>query len=326
MVKGGKFLESIAEADTVVFDKTGTLTVASPKVKKVIPFAGYERDEVLRTAACLEEHFPHSVAQAVVRQAQIEGLLHEEEHAEVKYVVAHGIATAYKGRRIIIGSRHFVEEDEGVRFAPAEQETVAREAEGDSVLYLADEEKLMGFICINDPPRPEAAETIASLRAQGIRHVVMLTGDSEQTARVVAESLGIADWRAQVLPEDKAAIVTALKAEGRKIIMVGDGVNDSPALAAADVSVAMKDASDIARETADITLLRSDLRDLAEARRLGLRLMRRIRGSFRIIVVFNSALLALGLGGVISANTSAILHNVSTICISAAGTSKYLKK
>jgi heavy metal translocating P-type ATPase len=322
LVKGGKFLENMAEADTVVFDKTGTLTVASPQVSKVIPFAGHDRDEVLRTAACLEEHFPHTVAQAVVRRAYDERLLHEEEHAEVEYVVAHGIATAYKGRRVIIGSRHFVEDDEGVFFAPAELETVEKEAGGDSVLYLAREGKLMGFICVSDPPRPEASEVIAALRREGIKHVVMLTGDSETTARATAEALGIADWRSQVLPEDKAAIITSLKAEGRKVIMVGDGVNDSPALAAADVSVAMKDASDVARETADITLLRSDLRDLVAVRQLSARLMRRIRGNFRFIIVFNSALLALGLSGAVSPNTSAVLHNVSTIAVSAASARK----
>jgi heavy metal translocating P-type ATPase len=324
MVKGGKFLESMAEADTIVFDKTGTLTVASPRVSKVVPFAGRERDEVLRTAACLEEHFPHSVAQAVVRRAQEEGIRHEEEHAEVEYVVAHGIATHYRNRRTIIGSRHFVEEDEGVRFAPAELEAVKREAGGDSVLYLAQDGKLVGFLCISDPPRPEAAAVVENLRRAGFRHVIMLTGDSEATARAVAEHIGITDWRSQVLPEDKAAIITALKAQGRKVVMVGDGVNDSPALAAADVSVAMKDASDLARETADITLLNSDLGDLVVVRRLGLRLMRRVRGNFRGIIAFNSALLALGLSGAVAANTSAVLHNASTIVISAASTRKLL--
>jgi heavy metal translocating P-type ATPase len=324
MVKGGKFLERAAEADTIIFDKTGTLTVASPQVSKVVPLDGHSRDEVLRTAACLEEHFPHSVAQAVVRRAQEEGLLHEEEHAEVEYVVAHGIATNYKGRRTIIGSRHFVEEDEGVCFEREELETVEREAGGDSVLYLAQKSKLMGFLCISDPPRPEALEVVNALRREGFERIVMITGDSDSTARAVAESLGLTDWRSQVLPEDKAAMIAAMKAEGRKVIMVGDGINDSPALAAADVSVAMKDASDIARETADITLLNSDLRDLLVVRRLGVRLMRRIRSNFRRIVVFNSALLTLGLAGITATNTSAVLHNASTIVISAASARKLL--
>ncbi|MDR1205981.1 MAG: heavy metal translocating P-type ATPase [Peptococcaceae bacterium] len=317
MVKGGKYLEAIAEADTVVFDKTGTLTVASPVVSRVIPFAGYERDEVLRTAACLEEHFPHSVARAVVRKAQEEQLHHEEEHAEVEYIVAHGIATLYQGKKVVIGSFHFVAEDEKVEITPAQKNQADQEANGDSVIFLGINGKMAGFICVTDPPREKAAEAVAALKSAGIRQVVMLTGDGEATAKIVAERLGIDSYRSQVLPEDKAAIVKALKAEGHKVVMVGDGINDSPALAAADVSVAMKDSSDIAREVADITLLTSDLHSLVTIRKLSQKLMNRIKGNFQSIISVNTAILFLGLTGTITPNTSALLHNAFTMAISA---------
>jgi P-type E1-E2 ATPase len=326
MVKGGKYLEAIAEADTVVFDKTGTLTVASPVVSRVIPFAGYERDEVLRTAACLEEHFPHSVARAVVRKAQEEQLHHEEEHAEVEYIVAHGIATLYRGKRVVIGSYHFVAEDEKVEITPAQKDQADQEAKGDSVVFLGINGKMAGFICVTDPPREKAAEAIAALKAAGIRQVVMLTGDGDATAKIVAERLGIDSYRSQVLPEDKAAIVKALKAEGHKVVMVGDGINDSPALAAADVSVAMKDSSDIAREVADITLLTSDLHSLVTVRKLSQKLMNRVKGNFQSIISVNTAILFLGLTGTITPNTSALLHNAFTMAISASSTRPCLKE
>jgi heavy metal translocating P-type ATPase len=326
MVKGGKYLEAMAEADTVVFDKTGTLTVASPAVSRVVPFAGYERDEVLRTAACLEEHFPHSVARAVVRKAQEEELHHEEEHAEVEYIVAHGIATLHRGKRVVIGSFHFVAEDEKVEITQAQIDQVDKDANGDSVIFLGINGKMAGFICITDPPREQAAEAIAALRSAGIRHVVMLTGDSDATARIVAGKLGIDSYRSQVLPEDKAAIVKSLRAKGRKVIMVGDGINDSPALAAADVSVAMKDSSDIAREVADITLLSSDLYSLVTVRQLSRKLMDRIKGNFRSIISVNTALLLLGLAEIITPNTSALLHNAFTMSVSAASMRPCLKE
>jgi len=320
MVKGGKFLEAMAEADTIVFDKTGTLTEASPRVSKVLPFEGWERDEVLRTAACLEEHFPHSVARAVVRRALEENLLHEEKHAEVEYIVAHGIATTYRGRRVVIGSHHFVAEDEKVEIAGEQMELVDKAANGDSVIYLGVDGKAVGAICISDPPRTESRNVIERLKRLGIERVIMLTGDGEATAKTVAESLGIDEYRAQVLPEDKAAIVEEMKAQGRKVVMVGDGINDSPALAAADVSVSMKGSSDIAREVADITLLTDRLDELVAVRMLARELIKRIHRNFRFIVSFNTALLLLGLGGVITPNLSAILHNASTMGISVACT------
>lgn len=326
MVKGGKFLEAIAEADTIVFDKTGTLTVASPQVSRVIPFDGYERNEILRTAACLEEHFPHSVARAVVRKAQEENLKHEEEHAEVEYIVAHGIATAYQGKRVVIGSHHFVVEDERVEITPEQAELVSENVNGDSVIYLGVDGRAAGFICISDPPRAESRQVIADLKALGIENIIMLTGDGESTAKTVAELLGIDNYRSQVLPEDKASIVEELKSKGSRVIMVGDGINDSPALAAADVSVSLKGSSDIAREVADITLLTDRLEELVTVRLLAQKLMKRIQSNFRVIVSFNTALLLLGLSGVITPNLSAILHNASTMGISAASMRPCLKQ
>ncbi len=320
VVKGGKFFEAIAAADTVVFDKTGTLTKACPRVSRVVPMNGFARDEVLRLAACMEEHFPHSVARAVVRQAQSENLRHEEEHTKVEYVVAHGIATAIHGKRAIIGSMHFVFEDEHIPVSPEELTFMNSACTGDSAIYLAVDGKLAGFLCINDPPRDEAKETIRRLRELGVQRVVMLTGDNENAARQMSETLGIDECHAGILPQDKAAIVEGLKREGHRVVMVGDGINDSPALAAADVSVSMKDSSDIAREVADITLLDSNLAQLVTARKLGRRLMRRISGNFNFIVAFNTALLALGIGNILTPAASALLHNLSTIGIAAAST------
>ncbi|MDR2501654.1 MAG: heavy metal translocating P-type ATPase [Oscillospiraceae bacterium] len=324
VIKGGKFLEAAAEADTVVFDKTGTLTTACPQVFHVGAFGGFTRDEVLRTAACIEEHFPHSLARAVISKAKEEGLSHEEEHADVTYIAAHGIATFYGGRRVVIGSRHFVEEDEHIPILPEQSAQIEAEAQGASVLYLGADGRLAGFLCIADPPRPEAIEVVAGLRALGVRHIVLLTGDGDQAARAMSRRLGIDECRAQVLPEDKQAFVENLRSSGHKVLMVGDGINDSPALAAADVSVAMRDASALARETADVTLLSDDLRGILTLRLLGLRLLRRIRGNFGFIAGFNSALISLGLSGAISASTLALLHNASTTAVSAASTKPLL--
>lgn len=317
VVKGGKHLESFAHADTIVFDKTGTLTNACPKVEKVIPFGKYSEDEVLKISACLEEHFPHSVAKAVVKEAQNRGLHHEEEHAEVEYVVAHGIATTLHGKRCIIGSEHFVVEDEGVKLTIKQKKTIETDCVGYSTIYLAIGNKLAGIICISDPPRDEAAEAISMLKEKGIDNVVMLTGDHITAAERTADMLGITQFEAQVLPEDKARIISELKDQGRTVIMVGDGINDSPALALSDVSVAMKDSSDLAREVADITLLSGDLRDLASMRVLSERLFRRIKRNYGIIIAFNTALILLGLGGFITPSVSSLLHNGSTMLISA---------
>lgn len=317
MVKGGKYLEAFAEADTIVFDKTGTLTAACPQVSSVVALGEFRRDEVLRTAACLEEHFPHSVARAIVKKASEEGLNHEERHAEVKYVVAHGIASALDGKKVVIGSPHFVFEDEGIPLTEEDQGKLANIDGEDSAVYLAVGGKLAGAVFIHDPVREEAAEVITGLRQLGIRNVVLLTGDGEEAAKAACRRLGIDQYLARVLPEDKAAKVEDLKAEGRKVIMVGDGINDSPALSAAHVSVAMKDASDLAREVADIALLSADLWELLTLRRLSMALMERISGNYRRILCLNTAFLLLGLGGIFPPSVSAFCHNASTVAISA---------
>ncbi|MGM9936612.1 MAG: heavy metal translocating P-type ATPase [Candidatus Ornithomonoglobus sp.] len=326
VVKGGKHLESFAHADTIVFDKTGTLTNACPVVEKVIPFGEYSEDEVLKISACLEEHFPHSVAKAVVRAAHLKGLHHEEEHAEVKYVVAHGIVTMLHGERAIIGSEHFVFEDEGVELKEEQRAFIEAESSGYSTIYLAIAGRLAGIICISDPPREEAAEAVCMLKNKGIHNVMMLTGDHISAAERTAQMLGIEQFEAQVLPEDKARIVSDLKEDGRTVIMVGDGINDSPALALSDVSVAMKDSSDLAREVADITLLSGDMRDLALLRELSERLFRRITHNYGFIVAFNTALILLGLGGFITPSLSSLLHNGSTMLISAHSMKPLLKE
>lgn len=317
MIKGGRYLEAFAEADTIVFDKTGTLTAACPQVSSVMAFGDFQRDEVLRTAACLEEHFPHSVAKAIVNKAFEEGLNHEERHAEVTYVVAHGIASQMDGEKVIIGSPHFIFEDEGVSLTAEERAKLKSVGGEDSAVYLAVGGKLAGAVFIHDPVREEAAEVIAGLRQLGIRNVILLTGDGEEAAKAACRRLGIDHYLARVLPEDKAAQVERLKAEGRKVIMVGDGINDSPALSAAHVSVAMKDASDLAREVADIALLSADLWELLTLRRLSMALMERVSENYRKILWFNTAFLLLGLGGVIQPSVSALCHNASTVAISA---------
>ena len=325
-VKGGKYLEAYAHADTIVFDKTGTLTNAEPKLEKVISFSDYSEDEILTIAACLEEHFPHSVANAVVIGAEKRGISHSEEHTEVEYVVAHGIATTLHGQRAIIGSKHFVVEDENVTVTKEQQNIIDEKSGSCSVLYLAIGGELAGALCISDPPRKEAKQAIDMLKKQGIKNVVMLTGDSYRAAKATAAMLGITDYKCQVLPEDKHRYVEEMKQNGQKVIMVGDGINDTPALAAANVSVAMNDASDIARETADITIKGSDLRALVRVRKLSKDLMKRINKNYRFIIAFNSALLLSGFMGVIQPSVSAFLHNASTMMICAKSMTPLTKK
>lgn len=326
VVKGGKHFESFSNADTIVFDKTGTLTNACPIVEKVIPFGDYTEELVLKTAACLEEHFPHSMAKSVVNAAHERGLNHEEEHADVEYVVAHGIVTSLHGKRAIIGSEHFVVEDEGVAISNGDRDIIEKESNGFSTIYLAVAGKLAGVICISDPPRSEAAQAIKMLRKQGVKNIVMLTGDHISAAKRIADMIGVDRFEAQVLPEFKADYIKQLKDEGKKVIMVGDGINDSPALAAADVSVAMKDSSDLAREVADVTLTSGDLRDLTTVRELSKRMLERINANYSFIVLFNTALILLGMAGVITPSLSSFMHNASTMLISAHSMKPLLNK
>ena len=326
MVKGGKFLENYANADTIVFDKTGTLTNATPEVVDVIPMSRrYKRDDILRMAACIEEHFAHSIATAIVKQAEKEGLKHEEDHSEVKYIVAHGIVTEYDGKRAVIGSRHFLFDDEKVKVTKTQERKINKNAEEHSVVYLAIDGKLEGIICIDDPVREEAKYVIEELKSLGIENVIMLTGDSESGAKAGAEALGITEYRSQVLPEEKSRIVEELKAEGKTVIMVGDGINDSPALAAADVSVSMKNSSDIAREVADISLLSDDLYDLVTLRKLSVGMLDKINDNYRNIVAVNGSLLVLGVLGVIPPSTSSMIHNLSTMLFGVMSTKSVLK-
>lgn len=315
-VKGGKFLEKTAEADTIIFDKTGTLTKAHPVVAEVISFNGESADELLRTAACLEEHFPHSMAKAVVNAAKEKGLEHEEKHSKVEYIVAHGISSRVDGRKVVIGSYHFVFEDEGCRVPEHMQETFANLPSEYSQLYLAMEGELAAVICISDPIRAEAAEVIAMLKKSGFSKIVMMTGDSERTASAVAKMVGVDEYYAEVLPEDKAAFVEREHAQGRKVVMVGDGVNDSPALSAADVGIAISDGAQIAREVADITIEADDLYALAALRSISKSMVRRIHKNYIQIVGINSGLILLGVAGLLQPTTSALLHNTSTLAIS----------
>ena len=316
-VKGGKFLEAVAEADTIVFDKTGTLTKAHPTVVDVVNFNDeYSSDDMLRVAACLEEHFPHSMAKAVVDAASKRELSHEEMHTKVEYIVAHGIATSINGKRTVIGSYHFVFEDEKC-VVPAGKELLFESLPlYYSHLYLAIEGKLSAVICIEDPLRDEAAAVVNSLKKAGISKVVMMTGDSERTASVIAKKVGVDEYYAEVLPEDKAAFVEKEKAKGRKVIMIGDGINDSPALSAANVGIAISDGAEIAREIADITVGSDDLYQIVTLKYISNALMKRIRSNYRKIVGFNSGLIALGVAGVLPPTTTALLHNGSTILIS----------
>lgn len=315
-VKGGKYLEAVADADTIVFDKTGTLTKAKPTVVDVVSFNGAEPDELLRIAACLEEHFPHSMAKAVVDAAQQKNLAHEEMHTKVEYIVAHGISTTIDGKRAVIGSSHFVFEDENCTIPEGKQELFDSLPKEYSHLYLAIEGKLAGVICIEDPLREEAEAVVNSLKRAGITKVVMMTGDSERTAAAIAKRVGVDEYYSEVLPEDKAGFIEKEKAAGRKVIMIGDGINDSPALSAANVGIAISDGAEIAREIADITVGSDDLYQIVTLKLLSDSLMKRIRGNYRFIVSFNLGLILCGVAGILQPTTSALLHNTSTLLIS----------
>lgn len=321
VIKGGKYLEALANADVIVFDKTGTLTTATPKVERIITLGAMSEEEVLTTAACLEEHFPHSLARSIVQAAKDAGLHHEgENHSEVDYIVAHGIASKINRKKVRLGSAHFIFDDEGIPCPKGLFERLEAEAPRASTVFMAVGGKLEAVICIADPLRAEAKQTLHALRELGIGHHVMLTGDSEICARSVANELGIDEYHAQVLPEDKSRFIEDLKAQGHTVAMVGDGINDSPALAAADVSIALNDASDIARAVADVSVMNSSLQELLVLRRLAAELMARIRRDYRLIVGFNSGLIALGILGILPPTTAAYLHNASTVVITAANT------
>lgn len=315
-VKGGKFLEAVAAADTIVFDKTGTLTHACPRVAQVVSFGTKEEAEMLRLAACLEEHFPHSMANAVVEEAKRRGLRHEEYHSKVEYLVAHGIASTVDEERVLIGSAHFVFEDEGCIIPEGEQERFDALPPEYSHLYLAVGGQLAAVICIADPLREEAEEVLSALRTLGITSTVMLTGDSYRTAAAIAAQVGVDDFRAGVLPADKAEYVARLRREGHTVLMVGDGINDSPALSEADAGIAISDGAAIAREIADITIAADSLWELVELRRIAMALMARIHSNYRFVIGFNGTLIALGVAGVLPPATSATLHNLSTLGVS----------
>lgn len=315
-VKGGKFLEAVADADTIVFDKTGTLTKATPTVKEIVPFSDYSENDLLRIAACLEEHFPHSMAKAVVDAAKERHLSHEEMHSKVEYVVAHGISSSIDNRKVLIGSSHFIFEDEGCTIPSEYQERYDSLKPEYSHLYLAIEKQLVAVICIEDPLREEAVEMVRDLKKAGIRKVVMMTGDSERTAAAIAKRVGVDEYYAEVLPEDKANFVEKEKSEGRKVIMIGDGINDSPALSAADAGIAISDGAEIAREIADITIAADDLREVVTLKLLANAMMKRIHMNYRNIVGINSGLILLGVTGIVQPTVSALLHNASTLMIS----------
>ena len=315
-VKGGKFLEAVAQADTIVFDKTGTLTHACPVVAKVIPFGGRNEDDMLRVAACLEEHFPHSMANAVVRAARERDLAHEEMHSQVEYIVAHGISSMVENKKVVIGSAHFIFEDEQCTVPADEQDKYDALPPEFSHLYLAIGGELAAVICIADPLRPEARDVMKALRALGIKRTVMLTGDSERTAAAIAAEVGVDDYRAEVLPEDKANFVEQERAAGHTVIMLGDGINDSPALSAANVGVAISGGAAIAREIADITIAGENLFELVALRRIAQGLMSRINSNYRFVIGFNGSLIGLGVAGVLAPATSAMMHNLSTLGIS----------
>ena len=322
-VKGGKYLEALAKADTIVFDKTGTLTRATPQVVQVVPFSGCGEQEVLQLAACLEEHFPHSMANAVVRAAKERGISHEEMHSEVEYIVAHGIASSLDGKRVVIGSEHFVVEDEQVEISEAHKALIAEQTEGLSPLYLAVDGKLMGVIGVQDPLKAGVPEAVAELRRLGFTRVVMLTGDNERTAARIAEQAGVTEFRANLLPEDKYAFIENLKAQGANVVMVGDGVNDAPALALADVGIAMGQGTAVAKEVADITLTGGNLGAIVSLRRMSEGLMERLGGSFKAVMLINSGLLAAGIAGVITPQMSSLLHNASTVTLSMRNSKRY---
>lgn len=313
VVKGGKYLELLSQVDTVVFDKTGTLTNAVPKVSKIIStHDGYDEEQILRIAACLEEHFPHSVAAAIVEEAAQKGLHHPETHEKVEYIVAHGIASSFEEKRAIIGSRHFIFEDENVPLPDTDMAILEEKIGSDSAVYLAVEQKLVGIICVSDPPRDDAISTIRGLREQGIQEIIMITGDSEGTAKHISETIGLDRYFAAILPDGKAKLIQELKEEGKKILMVGDGINDAPALSCANVSMTLNGSSDIAREISDIAIMSDSLEQIVYARRLATALMNRINNNYHFIVGFNTSLIGLGVTGVITNNTAAWLHNAST--------------
>ncbi len=325
-VKGGKFLEAVAEAETVVFDKTGTFTKAQPTVARVIPFGGRNREDMLRLAACLEEHFPHSIANAVVAQAKKEGLAHEEMHSKVEYVVAHGISSQVNQEKVVIGSYHFVFEDEKCRIPHGEEEQFESLPGEYSHLYLAVSQELAAVICIEDPLREEARDIVASLKAEGIKKVVMMTGDSLRTAQAIAQKTGVDAFYAEVLPEDKASFVEKEKALGRKVIMIGDGINDSPALSAANAGIAISGGAQLAREIADITISGENLDQLVTLKKISSLLMKRINRNYRFVIGFNMGLILLGLWGVLAPGTSALLHNMSTLGITLESMTNMLDK
>lgn len=326
LVKGGKHLESMKDANVIVFDKTGTLTHAKPVVLDVVPLQDYTREEVLKIAACLEEHFPHSVANAIVHQAEVENLKHREEHAEVKYVIAHGISTSLNGEDVIIGSSHFVFEDEGVEMTQEIKDLISSlESKGSSsLIYLAIAKKLAGIISIYDPLKPEAKEVVQELRDIGFDKVIMLTGDSPNCAKAIAKQLNLDDFRAEVLPEDKASYIESLKKEGNTVVMVGDGINDTPALSMADVSISLQDSSDIARELADITLVSNSLNDIVALRMISEGLFKRIHSQYRLIVGLNTSFIVLGALGLLTPQMLAMLHNGSTFLIASGSTRSLL--
>ena len=315
-VKGGKYLEALSKADTIVFDKTGTLTRATPQVVDVVPFSGCDEREVLQLAACLEEHFPHSMANAVVRAAKERGISHEEMHSEVEYIVAHGIASRVGGERVVIGSHHFVFEDEKCIVPAGEQEKFDALKPEYSHLYMAASGQLVGVICIADPLRPEASSVLNSLRALGIRNTVMMTGDSERTAAAIAKQVGVDHFFAEVLPEDKASFVQQAKAEGHTVVMIGDGINDSPALSAADIGIAINSGAAIAREIADVTIKADSLEELVALKAIANAMQKRVHANYRFVLTFNSALIVLGAMGILQPAASAMLHNLSTLGIS----------
>ena len=325
-VKGGKYLEALAKADTIVFDKTGTLTRATPQVVDIIPFSNSEKDDVLRLAACLEEHFPHSMANAVVRAAREQGLAHEEMHSEVEYIVAHGIASRVGGERVVIGSYHFVFEDEHCIVPADEQEKFDRMPAEYSHLYMAASGQLVGVICIADPLRPEAASVLRQLHKLGIRNAVMMTGDSYRTAEAIARQVGVDQFFAEVLPEDKANFVQKAKAEGHTVVMIGDGINDSPALSAADIGIAINSGAAIAREIADVTIKADNLEELVTLKTIANALQHRVNSNYRFVLSFNSTLIALGALGILQPAASAMLHNLSTIGISLRSMTNLIQK
>ena len=326
VIKDGDVLEKYLEVDTFLFDKTGTITTSYPLVEKVLPFGDYTEKDILRISACLEEHIYHPIANAIVKQAEIENLTHEEQHAKVEYIIAHGIATTLEGKHTIIGSDHFIFEDEQVERTPKIDQTIKDlQSRGASTLiYLAIDRILIGIVSIDDPLKDEAKEVVAKLKATGIKQVVMLTGDNEYAARMIANELGVDDYRFALLPEQKAEYIRGLKEQGHTVIMVGDGINDTPALSVADVSVSLQDSSDLARELADITLVSSSLEELVVLRNLSKQVFDRIHTNYCQIIGFNTVLIILGVMGILTPNMSSLLHNGSTLAIAALSTRRYL--